>query len=223
MGSCQNNSLHGTVLNMNVLIGCERSGVIREAFRARGHDAVSCDLLPAEDGSRHHLQMNIAQVLTDSDIDAWDLFIVHPDCTRLANSGSLRLYIDGKKKNGPFLQNWTAMRKAAKFFKEMLRADIPKICVENPVMHGWAQKIVGCGPTQTIQPWQFGVDASKRTCLWLKGLPPLRPTKILIKKRYANQTPSGQNKLGPSEHRAMDRARTYEPIAEAMAEQWGKS
>jgi len=204
---------------LKVLIGCERSGVIREAFRALGHDAYSCDLAPAEDGSPFHLRMDVREALKRG---PWDLFIVHPDCTRLANSGVLRLYVGGSQKNGRDIHKWEAMQIAAEFFREMLNAPVPRICVENPVMHRWAKQIVGVQQTQTIQPWQFGDDASKRTCLWLKGLPPLEPTNVLIKKRYANQTPSGQNKLGPSPTRHIDRARTYPGPAKAMAEQWGR-
>lgn len=202
---------------MRVLVGCERSGIIREAFRALGHDAYSCDLSPAEDGSLFHLQMDVREALKSS----WDLFIVHPECRRLANSGVLRLYRGGKKANGLDLEKWREMEEAARFFREMLEADVPRICVENPVMHGHGRLLVGRRHTQTFQPWQFGDDASKRTCLWLKGLPPLTPTNILRKKRYANQTPSGQNKLGPSPTRHIDRARTYPGPARAMAEQWG--
>ena len=203
---------------LKVLIGCERSGIIREAFRALGHDAYSCDLAPAEDGSPFHLQMDVREALKRG---PWDLLIVHPECRFLTNSGVLRLYIGGKKANGRDEQRWAAMVEAALFFKEMLEADVPCICVENPVMHGHALAIIGQRHTQTFQPWQFGDDASKRTCIWLKGLPPLRPTNILRKKRYANQTPSGQNKLGPSPTRHIDRARTYPGPAKAMAEQWG--
>lgn len=204
---------------MRVLVGCERSGIVREAFRCLDHDAYSCDLTPAEDGSPYHLRMDVREALKH---DPWDLFIVHPECRRLANSGVLRLYVGGKQKNGRDVNRWEAMAIDAAFFREMLNAPVPRICVENPVMHRWAKQIVGMKQTQTIQPWQFGVDASKRTCLWLIGLPPLTPTNILRKKRYANQTPSGQNKLGPSPTRAIDRARTYPPIAKAMAEQWGR-
>jgi hypothetical protein len=202
---------------LNVLIGCERSGVIREAFRASGHDAYSCDLAPAEDGSPFHLQMDVREALKRG---PWDIFIVHPECTRLANSGVLRLYVGGKKANGIDAAKWADMEAAALFFKEMLEADVPCICVENPVMHGHAMKIIGMRPTQSFQPWQFGEDASKRTCLWLIGLPPLEPTDVLVKKRYANQTPSGQNKLGPSPTRHIERARTYPGPARAMAAQW---
>jgi hypothetical protein len=205
---------------LKVLIGCERSGVIRKAFRAMGHDAYSCDLAPTEDGSLFHLQMDVREALKRG---RWDLFIVHPECTRLANSGVLRLYVDGKKANGRDEHKWRDMKEAALFFREMLSADVPAICVENPVMHGHAKRIVGMEPTQSIQPYQFGDPESKRTCLWLINLPPLEPTNILPLPEcgyWKNQTPSGQNKLGPSPTRHIDRARTYPGSAKAMAEQW---
>ena len=206
---------------MNVLVGCERSGIVREAFRAVGCDAYSCDLAPAEDGSRFHLQMDVREAL---ELKKWDLFIVHPDCRRLANSGVLRLYVGGKKRNGVDKQKWSEMEEAAQFFKDMLNAEVPKICVENPVMHRHARKIIGVRWTQTIQPHQFGDPESKRTCLWLVNLEPLVPTNILTlpeSGHWDNQTPSGQNKLGPSPTRHIDRARTYKGVARAMAQQWG--
>ena len=204
---------------MNVLVGCERSGVIREAFRKRGHDAYSCDLVPSDDGSPFHLQMDVRIALSER--GPWDLFIAHPECRFLANSGVLRLYLGGKKVNGPDEARWAAMREAAAFFKFCLDAPVPKICVENPVMHGHAKALIGMNYTQSFQPYEFGEDASKRTCIWLKGLPKLVPTNLLVKEQYANQTPSGQNKLGPSPERSALRAKTYQGVADAMAAQWG--
>jgi hypothetical protein len=113
------------------------------------------------------------------------------------------------------------MRAGAMFFKALLDADIERICVENPIMHRYALEIIGVKHSQTIQPWQFGHDASKRTCLWLKNLPFLEPTNIILKERYSNQTPSGQNNLGPSNDRWKIRSMTYQGIADGMAEQWG--
>lgn len=203
---------------MRVLVACEYSGVVREAFRARGHDAYSCDILPAEDDSYFHLQGDVLNVL---DL-GWDLMIAHPPCTYLCNAGVWALTQDPE---GP---RWKHLDTARAFFMTLLDQPIPKICIENPVPHKY-----GMLPkyTQTIQPYQFGEDASKRTCLWLKGLSPLKiPTRELWvqpthgqgdKKVYANQTPSGQNKLGPGPNRSLERARTYEKIANAMAEQWG--
>ncbi len=213
---------------MNVLIDFERSGVLREAFRALGHDAVSCDLEPADDGSPHHLQMDAFQALH---VKPWDLVIAHPPCTRLANSGALRLYNGGKFDNGRDLQKWDEMERGALTFRRVFMEWRGRLCVENPIQHGHAMEIHACGrPTQIVQPWEFGDDASKATGLWLRGLPELRQT-ILIKPRvveingrryarWANQTDSGQNRLGPSPNRARIRSQTYPGIAAAMAEQW---
>ena len=194
---------------MRVLVACEFSGVVRRAFRARGHDAWSCDLLPAEDGSPFHLQGDVRDVLQDD----WDLMIAHPPCTYLAGSG---LHWNKRRPERAVLTE-----EALVFVQRLLDAPIPKIALENPI---------GCistrirKPDQIIQPWQFGHDASKATCLWLKGLEPLRPTRVLEggkAARRGNQTPSGQNRLGPSPTRWKERSRTYCGIAEAMAEQWG--
>jgi hypothetical protein len=189
-------------------VACEFSGVVREAFRRRGHDAWSCDLLPAEDGSKFHLRGDVRDYL-----GSWDLMIAHPPCTYLASSG---LHWNLRRPDRAVLTE-----EALVFVRELLDAPIQKIVLENPV---------GCistrirKPDQIIHPWQFGEDASKATCLWLKNLPPLTPTNELSggrKARRANQTPSGQNKLGPSPNRAKERSRTYQGIADAMAEQWG--
>lgn len=192
---------------MKVLIACEFSGIVREAFRKRGHDAWSCDFLPSEiEGN--HIQGDVLSILNDR----WDLMIAHPPCTDLAVSGAR--YFKQKQKNG-------SQQKSIDFFLTLISAPIPKICVENPVgiMSTLYRK-----PDQIIQPWQFGHSESKATCLWLSGLPTLLPTKILkipANGRWDNQTKSGQNKLGPSIDRWKIRSRTYSGIAEAMAEQWG--
>jgi hypothetical protein len=142
--------------------------------------------------------------------EGWDLMIAHPPCTYLASSG---LHWNKRVPGRAALTE-----ESLDFVRMLLEADIPKIALENPI---------GCissrirKPDQIIQPWMFGEDASKATCLWLKGLPLLRATEVITKARYANQTPSGQNKLGPSPDRAKERSRTYEGIAKAMAEQWG--
>lgn len=212
---------------MRVLIACERSGVVREAFRRRGHDAWSCDLVPAEDNSKYHFQDDIRSVLHMTTTH-WDMMIAFPDCTYLCNSGVLRLYKNGKKVNGRDEQRWINMRAGAVFFKELLKTDIPRVALENPTMHGHAARLIGHAPAQSIQPYQFGEDASKRTCLWLRNLPLLTPTKYIEprivdgRKLWANQTPSGQNKLGPSPTRGIERARTYRGIADGMAAQWGE-
>ena len=210
---------------LRVLVGCETSGVVRHAFRELGHDAWSCDLLPAEDGSPFHIQADHDLDLIDmADNGTWDLGIFHPPCTRLANSGVLRLYRGGKKRNGKDPDKWEEMKRAARFFLALWNCKIPRVAIENPVQHGHAIREINLRYRQTIQPFEFGHPESKRTCLWLRGgLPPLVPTKVLrLPKRgyWDNQTPSGQNKLSPSKDRAAKRARTYPGIADAMAEQW---
>ena len=195
---------------MKVLVACEFSGVVREAFRSKGHDAWSCDLLPSRDKSPFHFQCDIHKPL---EALKWDLMIAHPPCTHLAVSGAR--YFKDKQ---------AVQHAALEFVKMLMNQDIDKICIENPVSV-ISSKIRK--PDQIIQPYQFGHNASKKTCLWLKNLPLLRPTKfiegrmILGKMRWANQTDSGQNKLTPSKYRAKIRAITYLGIANAMAEQWG--
>jgi hypothetical protein len=204
------------------LIGCEYSGVVREAFRRAGWDAWSCDLLPTEIPGQHY-QMDLMKAVG---LGTWDLGIFHPPCTRVCNSGVLRLYIGGKKENGIDPVKWKEMEEGAEFIKTILGFDIPNIGVENPVPHGYAMDIIGQKYSQTIQPYEFGEDASKRTCLWLKGLPLLKGTSYFPpryvdgKPRWGNQTDGGQNKLPPSATRGKDRAKTYQGIADAMAAQW---
>jgi hypothetical protein len=213
-------------MKLKVLIGCEHSGVVRQAFRQRGHAAWSCDLLPASDGSRFHIRRDVLTVL---DV-GWDLAIFHPDCTFLTSSAEWA-YGDppfpGKTMRPGTLTGEArraARREAVGFVKALLAAPIARIALENPVGH--LSRAVG-PPTQIIQPHQYGHDASKRTCLWLKGLPKLKPTNQVAPRiangleRWANQTDTGQNRLPPSEDRWMLRARTYPGIAKAFATQWG--
>lgn len=203
---------------MRVLVACEFSGRVRDAFRAKGHDAWSCDLLPSMDDSPYHFQQNVLEILYDG---CWDLLIAHPPCTYLCNSGVCRLYNSDKSHNE---DRWAKMIEAAIFFRTFLCSGISKICVENPVMHKYAIEHIGNKQNQTIQPYQFGHSESKRTCLWLRGLSLLQPTSIIEKPEcgyWDNQTPSGQNKLGPSKNRSKLRSITYQGIADAMAEQWG--
>lgn len=196
---------------MKVLVACEYSGVVRDAFLAAGHDAISCDLLPTDVPGPHY-QGDVLDLLADD----WDLMIAHPPCTYLCSSG---LHWN-KRVPGRAEQTEAALE----FVKRLLYAPIPKIAVENPI-GAIGTRIKKA--TQTIHPWQFGHDASKATCLWLKGLPGLIPTEIVEprivngKKRWGNQTDSGQNRLGPSEDRWKIRSTTYKGIAEAMAAQWG--
>jgi hypothetical protein len=198
---------------MRVLVACEYSGAVRDAFRARGHDAMSCDLLPTDvDGP--HYQGDVFDVIGNG----WDLMIAHPPCTYLCSSG---LHWNGRVEGRA-----AKTEDALAFVRALLDAPIPRIAIENPV---------GCIGTrirkadQTIQPHQFGDDASKATCLWLKGLPLLTPTDrvpgrmVNGKARWANQTDSGQNRLAPSADRWKLRSATFPGIAAAMADQWGNA
>lgn len=184
---------------MRVLVACEFSGVVREAFRARGHYAVSCDLLPAEDGSRFHYQRDVLDLL---DYDTfWDLMIAHPPCTHLAVSGA-RWFKDKRDDQDAALE----------FVRDLMDAPISRICIENPVsiISSRIRK-----PDQIIQPWMFGHGETKATCLWLKGLPKLVPTNVV-----SGREPR-VHKMPPGPDRWKERSRTYQGIAEAMAEQWG--
>lgn len=189
---------------MNILVACEFSGIVRDAFLAKGHEVWSCDLLPTWTGNRH-IQGDVLNWLDFG----WDMMIAFPPCTHLAISGAR--YFKEKRGDG-------RQQEAIDFFMKLVNAPIDKIAIENPV---GIMSTVWRKPDQIIQPWQFGDDASKRTCLWLKNLPKLVPTDIIIKDRYANQTASGQNKLTPSPTRAVERSKTYQGIANAMADQWG--
>lgn len=188
---------------MRVLVACEFSGTVRDAFRARGHDAMSCDILPTERPDGPHHQGDVRDVLDDD----WDLMVAHPPCTYLANSGVRWLY----EKEG----RWDLMRQGAEFFKMLLDAPIPRIAVENPVMHKHARAIIGEGPTQTVQPYEFGTAETKRTGLWLRGLPKLVPTEIVTGPIHARV-----HRMAPSPDRWRERSRFYPSIAAAMAEQW---
>lgn len=197
---------------MNVLVACEYSGAVRRAFRALGHRAWSCDLLPADDGDPHHYQGDVRDVLDEG----WDLMIAHPPCTYLCSSG---LHWNKRRPERAALTE-----EALDFVRLLLDAPIPRIALENPM---------GCISTrirrydQIVQPYEYGHDASKTTCLWLKGLPLLKPTQrvepriVNGRPRWGNQTDSGQNRLPPREDRWKIRSETYQGIADAMARQWG--
>jgi len=196
---------------MKVLVACEFSGIVRDAFLARGHDAFSCDIILTERpcGLRH--RVTDVRNLLDGSIK-WDLMIAHPPCTDLAVSGAR--YFREKQADG-------RQKRALDFVQMLMDAPIEKICIENPVsiISSRIRK-----PDQIIQPWMFGHFESKLTCLWLKNLPKLQATNILEvpeNGRWNNQTSSGQNKLSPSKDRWKERSRTYQGIANAMAEQWG--
>ena len=198
---------------MKILIACEFSGIVRDAFIKKGHDAVSCDLLPTETPGPH-IQGNVLEVINNG----WDMMIAHPPCTYLCSSGlHWNHRIPGREEK---------TRQALIFTQAIFNAPIKKICIENPV--GKINTAIR-KPDQYIQPYDFGHDASKKTGLWLKGLPLLKSTEYIEprivdkKKRWGNQTDSGQNKLGPSPNRWMLRSKTYKGIAEAMATQWSPS
>lgn len=231
-----------------ILIGCECSGAVRRAFRAKGFDAWSCDLKPAEDGDPHHITGDLRQAIKAR---PWAALICFPDCTYLCTSGLHWIARGRIEKDGRARAVHHA--EALAFVRFLLGADVPHIALENPV-GAIGSKIREA--QQSIQPYQYGHDASKRTCLWLKNLPPLVGTRYILPRavcqnekcgavemgacelveralargciecgskclpRWANQTDSGQNKLSPSKKRAADRARTYSGIAQAMADQW---
>ena len=182
---------------MRVLVACEFSGTVRNAFRRRGHDAWSCDLLPAEDGSEFHIQGDCRDYL-----EGWDMMVMHPPCTHLAVSGA-RWFKDKQEEQAEALQ----------FVRTLMEAPCQRWALENPisVISSKIRK-----PDQIVQPWQFGHGETKATCLWLKGLPMLEPTKIVEGRE------SKVHKMPPSKDRWKLRSKTYEGIAEAMAEQWGQ-
>jgi hypothetical protein len=198
---------------VRVLVACEFSGVVRDAFIRNGHDAWSCDFLKTERPGPH-LQGDAIFVAFHHH---WDLMIAHPPCTYLTNAGAKHLYLGGKAENGKDEERWELMRKAAKFFRMLWEMEnISKVCIENPIMHGHARALVDGPYAQIIQPWQFGHAETKATCLWLRGLPKLVPTKIMPpphKPRVHHESP------GPD--RWKNRSRTLEGIAQAMADQWG--
>jgi hypothetical protein len=189
---------------MRVLVACEFSGTVRDAFTRAGHDAMSCDLLPTETPGAHY-EGDVFDVLHDD----WDLIVAHPPCTYLTNSGVRWLYDDR------YRLRWQDMIDGAVFFRAMLEAPAPRIAVENPVMHGWAAKVVGRKQDQVVQPWQFGHGETKGVGLWLKGLSKLEPTNV-VEGREARV-----HRMAPGPDRWKERSRFFTGIAEAMADQWG--
>jgi hypothetical protein len=196
---------------MRVLVACEYSGRVRDAFIRAGHEAMSCDLLPT-DQSGPHYQGDVRDVMHDG----WDLMVAHPPCTYLSVSG---MHWTTRGLRDPQLTE-----DALDFVRLLMDLPIERIAIENPVsvISSRIRK-----PDQIINPYEFGHDASKKTCLWLKNLPPLKSTQMIEprivngKKRWGNQTDGGQNKLAPSDDRWKIRSETYEGIAQAMADQWG--
>ncbi|MGQ3289069.1 hypothetical protein [Sphingopyxis sp.] len=211
---------------LRVLVACERSGVVRRAFEALGHDAWSCDIEAADDRSNRHIQGDVLEHLNDG----WDLLaVMHPPCTVLCNSGAKHLYNGGRKENGRNEARWAEMDKAAAFYRALRDAEqIPRRAVENPVMHRHAIEATRRGPTQFVQPWWFGDPFFKSTGLELIGLPPLRASNRLEppkagtpehKAWSAVHRASGWGKAG--QDRARMRSQTFPGLARAMALQWG--
>lgn len=196
---------------MKVLVACEYSGTVRDAFIRAGHDAMSCDLLPTDVPGPHY-QGDVRDII----YNGWDLMVAHPPCTYLSVSG---MHWTTRGLRDPKLTE-----DALDFVRFLMRAPIPRIAIENPVsvISSRIHK-----PDQVVQPYEYGHDASKKTCLWLYNLPALVPTQYVEprivngKKRWGNQCDSGQNKLGPSDDRWKKRSETFQGIADAMASQWG--
>ena len=219
---------------MKVLVACEESQVVCKAFRAKGHEAYGCDILPCSGGHPEwHIQQDILVVIDQMRREIieyeqsfrlsfcqvtipweWDLMIAHPPCTFLCNSGVRWLYNDDGSLNE---QRWQNMKLGAEFFKKLLYSPIPRIVIENPIMHQYAREEVGVNCGQLIQPWQFGNPNTKATGFWLKNVPALKPTKIIPKEDRINTI----HKMPPSDHRGKDRSVTFAEVAEAMADQWG--
>lgn len=197
---------------LKVLIACEFSGVVREAFLAAGHDAWSCDILPAEGRTNRHIRGDVRDVLGDG----WDLLMVaHPPCTRLCNSGVRWLHVPPPGRT--LADMWRELDEAAELFSTLWNADIERIAVENPVMHKHAKERIRNYQefSQSVQPWQYGHGETKRTCLWLKNLPPLVPTNIVAGRQARVHLAT------PGPDRWKERSRFFPGIAQAMAEQWG--
>ena len=198
---------------MKVLVACEYSGRVRDAFIAQGHDAMSCDLLPT-DAEGPHYQGDVF----DLDLASFDLMVAHPPCTYLTNAGVTWLHKDPSR--------WAKLDVGAAFFKALLNAPIPRICIENPIMHKYAkERIGGVKQSQVVQPWMFGHPEQKATCLWIKGLPLLQPTYNV--KAEMDALPDNQRQrlhyLPPSPDRWKLRSTTFQGIADAMAAQWGQA
>ena len=189
------------MIKLRVLVGCESSGVVREAFRALGHDAWSNDILPADDDSEFHIKGDVREAACLG----WDLGIFHPPCTRLCNSGVRWLHERDL---------WAELDEAVELFKACLDAPIDHVAVENPRMHKHATERIGVKAAQAIQPWEFGDGETKETRLWLRNLPPLMSTGAVEGREQRVW------KLPPSKDRWKQRSKTYEGIAKAMADQW---
>lgn len=208
-----------------ILVACEYSGVVRDAFAARGWDAWSCDLLESERPGSQHYVGDVRDMLEQD----WDLMVAHPPCTFLSNSGAKHLYLGKTKADKIALgykrdhERWANMEAAADFFNLLWNADVPHIAVENPVMHGHGIERVNGRATQFVQPWQFGHLETKRTGFRLKNLPPLESTNSVYE-QFAKLPKSETHKvhmMSPGPNRWKERSRTFQGIGDAMAAQWG--
>lgn len=204
---------------LKVLIGCEFSGVVRDAFQRLGHDAWSCDFLETETPGQHY-RGDIRDLLKEY----WDIFIVHPECRYMANSGAKHLYINCKKSNGINQDRWDKMVNAANFFKDMYNAPVEHVAAENPIMLPYAKEIIGVTQSQIIHPWMFGHLESKSTCLWLRNLPNLKETNNVHEEMMKLSKKDAQkiHYMSPGPERWKNRSRTYSGIGEAMAKQWSE-
>lgn len=206
---------------LKILIGCETSGVMRRAFAARGHDVWSCDLLAAEDGSNRHIRGDVRDYLADG----WDLLaVMHPPCTRLCNSGVRWLHVPPPGRTHS--EMWAELDEGAALFSACWQAPVPRVAVENPIMHKHARERM---PTdlpkpQIVQPWWFGEPYFKATGFYLRGLPPLTATDKLVPPRpgtNAHKAWSAIHRAPPGPDRWKFRSRTFAGVAEACADQWG--
>ena len=204
---------------LRILIGCENSGVARRAMAARGHDVWSCDLLPADDGSNRHLICDVRDILHDG----WDLLaVMHPPCTRLCNSGVRWLHVPPPGRSVADMQ--AELVAGAALFNACWNAPIPRVAVENPIMHKHARALITHWQRpQIVQPWWFGDAAFKATGLYLRGLPPLQPTNRLTPPASgtdAHKAWSAIHRASPGPNRWKLRSRTFQGLADAMADQW---
>lgn len=198
---------------MKVLVACEFSGVVRDAFRARGHDAWSCDLLPCEADPQWHIQGDALEAMR---AQHWDLMIAHPPCTFLANSGARWLFEHEGR--------WQKLDDGAAFFRSFMEAPIDRIAIENPMPHKWAAERIGRHYDFAVQPWEYGDEQKKMTCFWVKNLPYLWPTDIRLPPTDKEKSKAWESiwRAAPGPEQKKNRSRTFPGIAAAMADQWGR-
>ena len=203
------------MLKLRILVACEFSQIVTKAFREKGHEAFSCDLLPTEGNPDWHYQCDVLDILDEN----WDMMIVHDPCTFQCNSGVRHLFNEDKTWN---LKRYELLKESCEFTKKLLDANIPKICRENPIPHKYAVQLIGGKYDQLVQPYQFGHPERKATCLWLKNLEPLQETNNVYEEMLKLPKNKSQriHHLPPSKDRGKLRSITYQGIASAMANQW---